>query len=394
MPPTSAVPRYAEPWSIEAAGLSTVHKMCRVTATAYAPGVWAGVAPTWAALFDARPDASFFLSPAWVESWLQTFGETLRPRLLVFEDAGVVLGACLLTVNTEWKGPIPVRRMYLNTAGERPTLFVEWNALLCRPGAEGVVTAALADYLGRQRWNEFCANGISESAFGVIERALAGVPQAALWSVDYYVDLARLRATGEDYVRVLSRNTRDQLKRSLKLYEAIGPLRVTAATDSTTAIAMLAEMVELHQATWISRGQRGAFASPRILEFHHRLIRRAPGAVQLLRVTAGDEVIGVLHYFVERGRVYFYQAGLRYRDDNRYKPGFVTHALAIRYWQEHGLDEYDFLAGEEFDVRYKKSLSTDTRRLGWIVFRRPGLRLATIAFLRRLKRRFLTTSLA
>lgn len=364
---------------------------CRLAARDYSPTVWARVAPHWATLFDASPEASFFLSVEWVETWLETFGALLRSRVLVFEDGADVVGACLLTARSDRQGPFPVRSLYLNTAGEDSgeSVCVEFNALLCRPGAETVVTAALAEYLASERWEEFVASGVSDAALGVLERAFPGVGRQALWSTDYYVDLARLRSTDEDYLRALSRNTRDQLKRSLKLYEASGPLRVVPAEDPTAAVAMLEEMTALHQAAWRGRGQPGAFASPRIVAFHHGLIRRAfpRGAVQILRVSAGDEAIGLLYYFIERGRVYFYQSGLQYRADNRYKPGFVTHALAIRYWRDRGLDEYDFLAGEDFDVRYKKSLSTHSRPLGWITFQRPGLKLATIALLRRLKRR-------
>jgi CelD/BcsL family acetyltransferase involved in cellulose biosynthesis len=349
------------------------------------------VAPTWAALFAACPDASFFLSVDWVEAWLETFGTAAGTRVLVFEKGGDTLGACLIAATTERQGPFPVRRLHLNTAGEPPgeSVIVEFNALLCRPEAAPVVTATLAEYLAAERWNEFAVNGISEDALRVVEAAFPGLARDAHWNTDYYVDLARLRAAGQDYPSALSRNTREQLRRSLKLYDEVGPLRVDAAEDRAAAMAMLEELIALHQAVWVERGQRGAFTSPRIRAFHEGLIRRAlpRGGVQLLRVSAGDEVIGVLYYFIERGRVHFYQSGLRYRSDNRYKPGFVTHALAIRYWTARGLDEYDFLAGNDAGARYKQSLSTGSRPLGWIIFQRPGVKLAAIALLRRLKRR-------
>ena len=88
----------------------------------------------------------------------------------------------------------------------------------------------------------------------------------------------------------------------------------------------------------------------------------------LLEVSAGTELIGALYGFVDHGRLYFYQSGFHYETDNRLKPGFLTHYLAIRHYLEQStVNEYDFLAG---DSQYKRSFATETRPLYWIVVRR------------------------
>ena len=74
---------------------------------------WAAVAPSWH-LLAARSGSSFFLTPAWVETWLEVFGEQLNTRLLTFVDAGEVVGACLLVRHLHWRKFIPMRRMHLN----------------------------------------------------------------------------------------------------------------------------------------------------------------------------------------------------------------------------------------------------------------------------------------
>jgi CelD/BcsL family acetyltransferase involved in cellulose biosynthesis len=67
--------------------------------------------------------------------------------------------------------------------------------------------------------------------------------------------------------------------------------------------------------------------------FHRRLIERA----------------------LASGRVYFYQSGLEYAEDNRLNPGLVSHYHAVQYCLAQGYQEYDFLGGY---LRYKRSLAT------------------------------------
>jgi CelD/BcsL family acetyltransferase involved in cellulose biosynthesis len=190
----------------------------------------------------------------------------------------------------------------------------------------------------------------------------------------------------DTYLARLSRNTREQIRRSWRIYGEQGPLAVEAAADLPEALAMLDELAQLHQDSWTARGKPGAFASKRFTAFHRDLIRRVfpKGGVQLLRIRAGSAVIGLLYNFVHARRVYSYQSGLRFSDDNRLKPGLVAHVAAIRYCREAGLLEYDFLAGED---RYKHSLSTDARMLTWLVFERSTLKMRAIRLLRGLKRR-------
>ena len=104
---------------------------------------------------------------------------------------------------------------------------------------------------------------------------------------------------------------------------------------------MLNDLAELNQRRWSGQGSASAFASPRFLAFHHNLIRKcfSAGAIQLLRVSAGAQTVGVLYNFVYRGKVYFYQCGFHYTGDRRLSPGRVTLAMAIQYSLDAGLED-------------------------------------------------------
>ena len=84
--------------------------------------------------------------------------------------------------------------------------------------------------------------------------------------------------------------------------------------------------------------------------------------MELLELTAGSHVLGYLYNFQHGERVYSYQSGFSYSEDNRHRPGLLAHALAIERAQAQGMRVYDFLAGE---APYKARLG---QRLGALVW--------------------------
>jgi CelD/BcsL family acetyltransferase involved in cellulose biosynthesis len=344
---------------------------------------WSGV---WAELAALSPQASFFVGPSWVETWLEVFGAQLRPRILVVRGGGgEVTGICLVVFRTERRGPFPVRRVYLNTAGEDEAddTCLEYNGLLCRPGHEAAVVTALGAWLAGETWDELVCNAMTTA---IAPQPLEGCIVTQSEGTSHHVDLTAFAPTLDGFLGAISRNSREQIRRSLRLYrEKSGEIAVRAATTVAEAHALLAELAALHQASWQARGQPGVFSSPRFVAFHRALIARTlpAGGCQLLRIAAGSDTIGVLYDFVHAGKVYFYQSGLQPTgQDNRLKPGLVAHASAIAHAAAAGLREYDFLVG---DSQYKKSLSTGSRRLTWQIFQRRGIKLAAISLLRRVR---------
>jgi CelD/BcsL family acetyltransferase involved in cellulose biosynthesis len=151
---------------------------------------------------------------------------------------------------------------------------------------------------------------------------------------------------------------------------------VQQAESATDAESMLRELICLHTRRWQRVGARGGFASAVRQRFHLAFVRRAVplGNAQLLRITAGSKVIGLLYNLVANGRVNFYQSGLNYEGERNLRPGMVAHHLAITHCMERGHLEYDFLASDPGKERYKRSLSNASRSLGWVTLYRPGWR--------------------
>ena len=349
---------------------------------------WSGFAPAWERIHNMCPAASFFLSREWVTCWLATFGEDLNPDLLSFAADGEVVGCCLLVWRTQWVRGIPLRRVFLNCAGENEadSTCLEFNSLLSLPEYERQVAEALVTFLRSRKWDELMLPGVVEQeAIRILASSLGANEVTEVPS--RYIDFIGFRDPPVDFLGSLSSKTRKHIRRTQRSYEEIGgacALRVAQSAEE--ALGMLQQLVGLHQARWKGRGHAGAFSSPRFTGFHEMMIRQEFDRTLLFRVQAGAEVVGVLYCFLFRGWVYFYQSGLSYTLDSSSSPGRLTLYLTISHCLEQpGLRGFDFMAG---DREYKRSFTSTHRPLRWIVVRRPTARSLLFRGLRSLKRSY------
>ena len=344
----------------------------------------------WRAL-ESRADASFFQSWAWVGTWLAAIPEAQRPNVLAVRRDRQTVGLAILGRRTLTRhGLVVSHGLYLTETGHASYdgVTVEYNGILADTSCASEVTTAAVRYLARHvpGWDELFLSGVREGVFEPAAEAAGLSLRLINRSPCRFVDLAALRARGDNYLDTLGKNTRYSIRRSKRRYEERGKLTFDVARDAATALAYFAEMKALHQAAWTARGEAGSFANPFFEVFHRALIEAhvGSGEVQLARVAAGDLSVGVLYNFAWRGRVCNYQAGLAYESDNAIKPGLVSHELAIAHALATGASAYDFLAG---DVPYKQSLADSANTLVWLAARKPRLKYRIEEALRAVKSR-------
>ncbi|MEX8495188.1 GNAT family N-acetyltransferase, partial [Sphaerotilus sp.] len=203
----------------------------------------------------------------------------------------------------------------------------------------------------------------------------------------YAVDLQAVREAGGDFLKLISGNSRSQIRRSMKEYSRLGALTLEVATTVAQGLDWLDRLAALHQAHWVAQGEPGAFSNAFFTRFHHTLVERhlLDGGVQLLRVAVGEHDLAFLYSFVRGGRVYFYQSGLEYGLIEKHaRPGLVAHVLAAQYNAAQGHQVYDFMAGES---RYKVNLATLDEQMTWTTLRTSAWRFDLEAALRRRRQR-------
>ncbi len=305
---------------------------------------WTTLENEWRQLEQSTPH-SFFQSWSWL-------GPLAEER---FDSPLILKGEGQLAICNRHRG-----RLLLSESGRKSpdALFIEYNAPLCAPHlTEACVTALRGATKGPLR-----LSGITEQTLAAVGRHRLRSTRPAPW-----INLAALTEPTQDaWLATLSANTRAQIRRSNRAYEAAGPITATRAPDPPTALAWLDRLAELHQQTWTARGKPGAFADPFFARFHRALITAAfdRDEIDLLKITAGTREIGYLYHFHHRGRVYSYQSGFAYGADTATeKPGLTSHHAAIALSLARGDTAYDFLAGHE---RYKTSLARNVTDLFWV----------------------------
>jgi CelD/BcsL family acetyltransferase involved in cellulose biosynthesis len=345
---------------------------------------------------EARVDAPFFQTWDWISCWIEEAQPV--PLVLIGRQAERIVLMGLLQPSRQHRHLfVRTNALLLHHLGrkDKDILGVEYNGFLVDQDVARTTVRNAIDFL-------FIGKPHAETrrkVFDLDELHLKGVPQEyesyarapgvrqvlVSRNGSWRVDLDEIRASGRSYLEHLSANTRYQIRRSIRLYEARGRLCANRSSDAEGALEFFNAMKELNKAHWANRGQTTSFAYPFFERFHRRLIQACVprGTAEMFQVTAGDQPIGYLYNFVYKGRVYAYQSGFLYEDDSKLKPGLVCHHLCIeRHLREHAR-VYDFLAGYH---RHKSNLGKPGPDMLDIVLQRPLLRLGVENLLRNLKR--------
>ena len=318
------------------------------------------LARRWRAL-ETRAGASFFQSWTWVGCLAaERFPD---PVVLAVQHNGQDLALALFNRRTSRLSP---QTLWLGESGmpSLDAMYVEHNGILLDRDHTGLLAPCLRAALGPAMGRRLVLSGVDDAHLQAARHtdALVRVQRS---QPAPYIDFTDIAPDANAFLEGLGPNTRYQLRRSARRYAAAGPLHVHRATSIAEAHDMLDELARLHQVSWVERGRSGAFANPYFRKFHRELITRAMprGEVDLLRISAGAQLIGCLYNFRLEGCVLAYQSGFNYPAAGPHqKPGLTSHHLAIDMYRAEGEQRYDFLAGEE---RYKSSLSNASTTMHW-----------------------------
>ncbi|MGC4059823.1 MAG: GNAT family N-acetyltransferase [Aquabacterium sp.] len=346
----------------------------------------------WWRELEGKADLTFFTSWSWIGQWLDVLPATLHKQLLVARQGECIVGlGVVVQGQSRLMRTMPVRCWRLHATGLRDIddLTIEYNGFLVDQNHDDDIEQAMLDFLLQHTGVKRVEVTMATARFAKLAQpAPKNILVRSDFKQSYLVDLDQVRASGGDFLATLSANTRTQIKRSLSAYRELGEVRLDAAQNIEEATAFFHGLKTLHTQIWAERGKHSHFAtSPVAQRFHAALIAQAfdKGEVQLLRVMAGDTVLGYLYNFVYRGRVIFYQSGFNYGLlDKHDRPGMVCHTLAVQHQLQAGHQLYDLAAG---DYRYKASLAKHHEMQGSHVFQQGGLLPRLDASMRKVVRR-------
>ena len=329
----------------------------------------------WVAL-QGRAECSYFQSWGWIGTWLREVVPDLAPQVMhVYSGQQLVGLGIFVERDFRRRHLFPVRAAFLNSCPfNGRDMTIEYNGLLVGRDHEEAVYRAVLDHLFSRdaSLDEIHLDAVSESL--PLSKYLVDPDKVYRLRTEgrspaWQVDLTQLGDGLDAYLGTLGKNRRAQIRRALKFYGGKGGLQVQEADSPSQALKFFAELEALHTRSWLERGEPGAFANLRWTRFHEQLIRCGfpLGQTQLLKISSGATVVGLIYSFVWRSTVYVQQTGFNRWPDRRSMPGYVSHALAIAHNQAKGMAVYDLLHG---DALYKRLLCNRSDHLRWYVLQR------------------------
>jgi len=301
---------------------------------------------------------TFFQSTSWIKCWLESLEGKHDIKMIVGYHDDIAVCIFFAGLHKQFRrGIIFSNTININMTGnpEFDILFIEYNKIIANSNID-ISLNDLKDSLSCYYWDELKFDRVSNSFNMFLGDNQSNDDSLSVHAVkSYFVDLDKVR--NGSYTAMLSSNRRQQIRRSIRYYNE-NELSIKHASTIEEALIMLSELKTLHQQKWIRKGQPGVFSSTYFNDFHESLIIQAfdKNQIQILKVYTNKEVVGYLYNFIYNDQVLFYQCGFNYTNDNKKRPGLISHYMAIKHNLNEGNSKYDFLAGKD---PYKKSLSTD-----------------------------------
>jgi len=331
---------------------------------------------------QASQGSSFFTTWTWLGTWLSLLPDGFKPRLLRVTRGGQTISAAFLVPRkVKRHGLLSARQLHFNSTGDRDLdcVMIEHNGFAGPHHSDPQLWPEFIQWFskGKAEADELVISGVENS---LLERLPStGLLQRTRCVPAFRVPLRQLAGKG-GFESALSRNSRQQLRRAIRDYRSLGELVCEEAPTIEHALVYFEALKELHIRSWNRRGKPHAFRYAFFEEFHRALIRRGvpERSVQLLRIAAGGRPIGYLYNFRHRGKIYAYQSGFD-DSDPAFRPGYVSHALAIEAASAEGAEEYDFLAGSN---RLKRSLAADNYIMSWCTLQQPKFKFRVEAVAR------------
>ncbi len=250
------------------------------------------------------------LTWSWIGTWVNTQLDDLNPFLLVTKSDEKIVGLTILIVNrTDITRFLRIKCLHVHTTGDenRDAICIEYNNVLSEAGFERSVAQSVISFLAENKnlpealsgWQSISIDMIAGTGLETFtDRNL--LPWHTAETASFGLDLTEIRRSGKNYIDRLSKNTRYQVRRSLRLYEARGNLQVLVAQSPDEALAYYQEGGEYHKLRWSNDNQKSIFSEAQFNTFHQRLIQTcfARKEVELIKITVAGEPIGFLYNFI------------------------------------------------------------------------------------------------
>jgi CelD/BcsL family acetyltransferase involved in cellulose biosynthesis len=315
------------------------------------------VCDDWQALLASQREPLPFVSPAWQRIWLQHFQGERKVRIVTAREGERLAGIAPLLIDggkAEFVGHYSICD-YMDVAVEPGYEPEFWSAVLRRLADDGITDLDLRGLLETSPTPDAVAAAAPGAGY-VVERFDEAISPCC-----------PLPPSWEDYLGVLSKKDRHEMRRKLRrLDTAGGDVQFRVITESAEACAQLERLFHLMR---ISNHHKEEFLDrPGMQTFFREMTdcMANAGMLRLHVLTFDGEAVAMVLNFDIGGRLYMYNSGYD-TQYSHYAVGLMSKALLLQDAIEQGRTAVDFMRGDE---SYKYDLGGKDRKVLRLVLKR------------------------
>lgn len=334
---------------------------------------FARLAPEWNALLSQSRANAIFQRWEWIEAWAAAGGRQSELLVAVARDgSGALAGAApFYHAAHRLLGVVPYRT--LRVVADRLT-GAEYPDWIARVDREDDVIEALARALGAARgWDCIWMPNVAGWTGAPERLRIASRAGGFHWQVrPREFSLVALPATGEDYLRSLSQNKRQQLRQETRRIMGRDSVAIVRCTSQEQLPRFLDALFALHAERRGRLGDAGAFhRKPREALFYRNFapVALARGWLWLFGLEDAGELKAVQIGYVYEGVYHQLQEG--FDPDYLKGAGNVLRARVIEQCIADGVTTLDFLGGL---TEHKRRWQARSRLGSDVLLGRRGLR--------------------
>jgi len=314
------------------------------------PEAFSALASEWNPLVHRTASDVPFLTVEWQRTWWQYFGNDNPLLVYAFRDeAGALCGIAPLFLARE------SGQRQLHTVGCAD--ICDYLDLIVAPGYEQAVFTALLDAVSAPdapAWDAIDLCNIPEASR--TQEVLGKLAHVRGWrvtkSVQEVCPLIHLPATWEDYLALLDKKERHELRRKLRRAEQSEESVQIYITEGFDALDV--DLEAFITLLVVSRPDKAAFMSDPMRAFFHAAghVAQRAGWLQLAFLQVGGVNAAAYMNFDYAGRIMVYNSGLDPKNFQWLSPGIVLMGKLIQQAIEQKRAVFDFLRGSE-DYKYR-----------------------------------------
>lgn len=289
----------------------------------------------WESLLPVCPADTLYLTPQWQEIWWNTFGNGREMAGFYIEESDEVMAIASLS-----------RQNGVVSLMGSPETF-DYNDFMVRPGYESAFYPKLLQRLAETEFGTLQLYSLRESS-----PTLQHLPELAKQQ-GYSVEIAEegvapgiaLPATWDDYLAVLNKKDRHELRRKFRRLEALDTWKWYCISEENEVSARLDDFLALMR---MSDTEKAEFMTPLQEGFFREMARRMAqlGLIKLFFMELEGNLVASSICFDYGSARLLYNSGY-HPDYSYYSVGLLLHALCLREAIEQGKDYFDFLRGSE-----------------------------------------------